>query len=280
MTSMLPPTRDLPPGRHARIRAELERAAAGRRRRLLFPVLAGVASIAAVAASVALLSPAPGPPSPAVQITSSPPETPKSPDFGVPPDTVAAIEKGCSRIAGTGDAKLYQLLDGETRWALLYSDNAALGCTLGQGGMEYNSGFSGTDVRWLPGLLAVDESSATAGGDLNLKPAYAGMPGTRTVAGRVDPRVARVTYTIDGKTVEASVANGTFAVRIHYPSSWTIPNDDVRGVLNAYDAQGVLLVTLNGYQPGCWVDPGGRIVQGDRRADPLTCKPAVAWTPR
>ncbi|MGI5506147.1 hypothetical protein [Lentzea sp. CA-135723] len=279
MTSMLPPTRDLPPGRHARIRAEVERAVTGRRRRrLLFPVLAGVASVVTLAVSVALLPPAPGPPAPAVQVTTSPP--PEEPGFGVPVDTVKAIEEGCARIAGVGEAKLYQLLEQETRWALLYTDKEELGCTLGQGGMEYNSGFSGTEVRWLPGHLAVDENSARAGGDLNPKPVYAGMPGSRTIAGRVDDQVARVTYTIDGRTVEGTIAHGTFAVRIHYPPNWTIPNDDARGVLNAYAADGTLLLTGDGYQPGCWVDPAGKIVQGDTRADPLTCKPATPWVPR
>ncbi|GLY50726.1 hypothetical protein [Lentzea sp. NBRC 102530] len=294
MTDMLPPTRDLPPGSHTRIRAELERAAAGRtrrrslfpvlagksRRRLLFPVLAGVASVAAVATSVALLPPAPGPPAPAVQITSTPMDTPKAPDFGVPEETVKAIEKDCGQVAGAGDAKLYQLLDGEVRFALLYSGSAALDCTIGVGGMPYNSGFAGTEVKWLPGHFSVDLSGASAGGDLNLKPIYQGVPGSRTVAGRVDGRVARVTYTIDGRTVEAGIANGTFLVRMYYPSDWQIPNIDDQGVLRFYDAAGTLLGTGADVWKKCYVDPQGKVVQGDRRADPATCVPATPWNPR
>ncbi|MFD4671222.1 hypothetical protein ACFWNN_15915 [Lentzea sp. NPDC058450] len=279
MTSMLPPTRDLPPGRQARIRAEVERAVTGRsRRRWLFPVLAGVASVAAVATSVALLPPTPGPPAPAVQVTTSPP--PKEPDFGVPPEEVAAIEKGCAKIATAGEAKLYQLLEGQIRFALLYTENSALDCTIGVGGMEYNSGFSGTEVKWLPGHFSVDHSGASAGGDLNLKPVYKGVPGIRTVLGRVDDTVARVTYTIDGKTVEASIANGTYAVRIYYPSDWQIPNIDDQGVLHFYDAAGTLLGTGADVWKKCFVDPQGKIVQGDRRADPATCVPATPWKPR
>ncbi|MDX3663197.1 hypothetical protein PV646_38390 [Streptomyces sp. ID05-26A] len=280
MTSMLPPTRDLPPGRHTRIRAELDRAATGRKRRLLFPVLAGVASVAAVATSVMMLQP-PSEPVPAVQITTSPPVTSTTPDFGVPPETVAAIEKGCAQSAGVGKAKLYQLLSSQIRWALLYTDKEALTCTLGVGGMEYNSGFSGTPVNWLPGHLYRDSGGARAGGDLNLKPAYAGVPGDRTVAGRVDDQVARLTYTIDGQTVEATIVNGTFAARILYPSNWAIPNVEDQGVLHAYDAAGTLIATGAGYGDGCYVSPEtGKIIYGDTRADPLTCKQASPWKSR
>ncbi|WP_394616966.1 hypothetical protein JNUCC0626_46380 [Lentzea sp. JNUCC 0626] len=281
MTDMLPPTRDLPPGSHTRIRAEVERAVTGRtKRRLLFPVLAGVASVTAVATSVALLPPTPGSPAPAVQITSTPLETPKAPDFGVPEETVKAIEEGCGRIAGAGDAKLYQLVDGQVRFALLYSGSSALDCTLGVGGMEYNSGFAGTEVKWLPGHYSVELNGASAGGDHSLKPIYRGVPGNRTVAGRVDDQVARVTYTIDGQTVDASIANGTFLVRMYYPSDWQIPNIDDQGVLQFYDAAGTLLGTGADVWKKCYVDPQGKVVQGNRQADPATCVPATPWKPR
>ncbi|WP_330273818.1 hypothetical protein OG205_44905 [Lentzea sp. NBC_00516] len=279
MTSMLPPTRDLPPGRQARIRAEVERAVTGRKsRRLAVPILAAAAVIAVVTAGVVVLRPVPSLPQPAVHVTTSPP--PKTPDFGVPPETVKAIEKGCAGIAGTGEAKLYQLLDGEVRWALLYSDNSALDCTMGVGGMEYNSGFSGTEVNWLPGHFSIDHSGASSGGDLNLKPVYAGVPGNRTVIGRIDDRVARMTYTIEGKTVEATIANGTFAVRIYYPSNWVIPDRQEQGIMRAYDAAGTLIATDSDMWNKCFVNPEGKIVHGDRRMDPLKCEPALPWKPR
>ncbi|RDI18358.1 hypothetical protein [Lentzea flaviverrucosa] len=281
MTGMLPPTRDLPPGRHTQIRAEVERAVAGRRRRLVFPLLAGASALAVVVTSIALLPPEPSDPVPAVQVTTSPPATSKAPDFGVPPETVAAIEEGCGRSAGVGGAKLYQLLDSQTRWALLYTGKEALTCSLGVGGVEYNSGFSGREVKWLPGHLARDDEGVSAGGDLNLKPVYAGVPGNRTVVGRVDDQVARLTYTVDGRTIEATVANGTFTARIHYPSNWARPSVEDRGVLHAYDAAGTLIATDTGVVADCYVSPEtGKIVHGNDRADPLTCKPATPWKSR
>ncbi len=279
MTSMLPPTRDLPPGRQAQIRGELERAVTGRRaRRFVVPILAGATAVVAVATSVVLLRPDQGTtPQPAVQITTSPSPTTPPVDFGIPPETVAAIEEGCARSAGVGRAKLYQLLREETRWALLYSDREALTCSIGVGSMEYNSGFSQTAVEWLPGNFSVDSVSANAGGDGG-KAAYQGVPGFRTLAGRVDAKVTKVTITVDDKTVEAKVANGTFAARIYYPPSWAIPNTESGPVVNAFDAAGNQIGTGADLRKSCYYDPQNlTIVYGDNRKPHTECKPAQPW---
>lgn len=279
MTSMLPPTRDLPPGRQSQIRGELERAVTGRRTmRLVVPILAGVTAMAAVAVSVVLLQPTPTPPpEPAVQITSSPPPTTPSPRLDVPPEQVAAIEEGCAKSAGVGKAKLYQLLTEQTRWALLYTDREELTCTIGVGGMEYNSGFGGIAVKWLPGHFSFDSSSARSGGDGG-KAAYRDVPGFRTAVGRISADVARVTVTVDGRTVDAKIANGTFAARIYYPPTWTIPRENTDVVVQAYDGAGNLLGTGADLRKTCFYDPESLTVIYGALSKPYTeCQPAKPW---
>jgi hypothetical protein len=279
MTSMLPPTRDLPPGRQARIRAEVERAVTGRRRRLLFPMLAGATAVATVVVSVLTLQPAP-PPAPAVHITSPPPATPTSAStgFGVPQEEVEAVETGCMKSTGLqGKAKLHQLLDEQTRWALLYTEKEVLLCSIGAGGKDYRAGFGKRAVQLLPGHFSVESGSATAGG-MHLGPAYAGAPGYREAAGRIDSKVARVTVTADGNTVDAKIANGTYALRIYYPPSWTIPEGVPDPVVRAYDAGGTLLGTSSDLLNACFFDPAtGEVVYGDQRKTRDQCQPASPW---
>ena len=281
MTSMLPPTRDLPSGRQARIRADLERAVRGRRsRRLLVPVLAGAAAVAAVVASVASLRPDPEP-VPAVQVTTSPPveTTPPDAEPGVPPDVVAAIEEGCARAAGViGRAKLYQLRREETAWALLYTDNESLTCDLGQAGVEYRSGAGRVDPRWLPGHFSVEDAGAKAGGDRTRLPGDAGRPGYRTATGRVGGGVAKVTISADDRTIEARIVNGTYAARLYYPPDWDIPQNDRGPVIKAYDSGGKLLGTSARLAESCYFEPdSGTIIQGDLSRGRDRCQVATPW---
>ncbi|MFI6099820.1 hypothetical protein ACIA8G_30050 [Lentzea sp. NPDC051213] len=274
MTSMLPPTRDLPPGRQARIRAELESEVAGRRSlRFVVPVLAGVAAVAAVVTSVVMLRPAPAPgPTPAVHITSAPPTS----GFGVPPEAVAAFEEGCAQSAGVGKAKMRQLLNEETDWALLYTEREALTCSLGVGGHKYNAGFGQAAIKWLPGHFSIDYSGASAGGAADGQP---DVPGFRTVVGRVSERVAKVTVTADDRTVEAKVANGTYAARMYYPSSWVIQSSDMRPtIVRAYDAAGTLLGDNAGPIEVCYYDPQSlEVVYGTRTRPYKECQAATPW---
>ncbi|MFD5825564.1 hypothetical protein [Lentzea sp. NPDC060358] len=269
MTELLPPVRDLPPGRHTRIRAEIERAA-GRRRGRLVPVLAGAAAVAAVVTSVLLLQPPPEP-TPAVHVTSAPPAP-------LPPEEVKAVEEGCSSSAGTGQAKLRQYRDEETRWALLYSGNAALTCTIGAPDQQYNSGFAQTAIGWLPGHFSLDTVSASVGGDRDGRPGFAGRPGYRTIVGRVDGQVTRVAVEVDGRTLEAGVAAGTFAVRVYYPPDWQIPVEDGDITVRAYDANGALLGDSSDLAKSCWADPQtGAVLYGDTRGPRDQCLPASPW---
>lgn len=246
MTSMLPPTRDLPPGRQARIRAQLENAVGGRRRAFAKPLLAGAATVTAIVAAVAFLMPGQETveqalrPAPFTTVLTS------EPDFGIPAEEVRKIEEGCARSAGTGQTSiLRQLHDDQIRWALLQGERELLICNIGVGGMEYNSAFAQRPTTAIDDApISLGYSGASSGGDGG-KPQYAGVPGYRTVAGYLDPkRIARVTYTVDGRTVEATIANGTFAARIFYPSNWEIPSTLDSGVVHAYDAQGTLIRTI------------------------------------
>ncbi|MEU0884584.1 hypothetical protein ABZ345_38845 [Lentzea sp. NPDC005914] len=279
MTSMLPPTRDLPPGRHAQIRAELERAAGGRKTsRLTVPILAAAASVLAVAAGIAVLRPDPSEPAPAVQITTSP-TLPAAPDFGVSQETIAAIEEGCAKSAGVGKATLHQLRREETTWAVLYTEREELTCSIGVGGMEYNSSFGQTSVQYLPGHFSVDGQTASAGGDVMGRPAYLGVPGNRTVVGRVGPKVAKVTYTVDGKTVEAKIANGTYAARIYYPPTWGI-GEPTPEVVRAYDEKGAPLGASTDLETTCYYSPDMTVVYGTRKQENADCKPVSPWPGR
>jgi hypothetical protein len=280
MTSMLPPTRDLPPGRHTQIRAELERAAGGRRgsSRLAVSILAAAAAVAVVVTGVAVLRPDPTDPAPAVLITSSPPTTQTTADFGLPPEEVKAIEEGCAKSAGVGKATLRQLMIEETRWALLYTEKESLSCTIGVGGKDYNSGFGQVALHWLPGHFSVDDVSANSGGARRSKPSDAGSPGFRTLTGRIDAKVARVTISADDRTVDARIANGTYAARLYYPPFWAIPQNDKGPVVRAYDAAGTLLGTSSELWEACFFDPdNGAIVYGDRRKTREQCQVATPW---
>lgn len=288
MTSMLPPTRDLPPGRQTRIRAELESKIGRKKSRLTVPILAAAAAVITVAASVVLLRPDPNEHTPAVHVTTSPPTTQTTPSTrpapvvaGLAPERIAAIEQGCLQSAGLqGEPKLYQHVgSGPGAFALIYTESAMLACSLDIAVYPFNSAFSsGFDPEWLPGHIGVDSIGASAGGDTPLnRPVYKGVPGYRTAAGRVDSKVARVTLTVDGQTVDATIANNTFVVRIVYPSTWSPPQGSGNGEIKAYDAAGNLIggTFLEGK---CFVNPKGEVIHAwNPNVDPKTCEPALPW---
>jgi hypothetical protein len=280
MTSMLPPTRDLPPGRHTQIRAELERAAGRRRSRLTVPILAAAAAVFTVAVSVVLLRPGPLDPTPLVQITTSPSPTSASVDLGVPPETVAEIEAGCAKAGGVGKATLRQLVPEEPRFALLYADDVALRCEIGVGAGGYSVGSSKGDMRWLPGHFSVEETRDVPGGDAVPvpKPTDAGRRAFRQAVGRVDEKVARVTLSADNQVVDAKIVNGTYAARIYYPSTWRFSVNDPAPVVRAYDAAGNLLGSSDTSWQTCYQNPQtGELVGSVRQKPTDQCQPAVPW---
>ncbi|WP_086665080.1 hypothetical protein [Lentzea kentuckyensis] len=285
MTSMLPPTRDLPPGRHTQIRAEVERALTGRRRssRLTVPILAAAAAMAVVAAGVVLFRSGPAEHTPAVQITTSPTSTPTlRHTFGLTPEQITAIEQGCAKAENmTGRPTMYQYgREDAGPWALVYTDRAVLTCDLGRGGVEYYTFRPAEVVRgWLPGHFSVDWVSSALGGDVTPSiPELAGAPGYRVVAGRVDSSVARITYRPqDGEVAEAKIVNGTYVARIAYPSNWA-PSVNGPMELWAYDDAGNLLGTNTELAATCYYAPDTKeIVHGEKGASADKCKPATPW---
>jgi hypothetical protein len=299
LNSTLPPARDLPPHRHAQIRARLENEVTGRRRPVRYAPLitAGVAT-AAVVALVTVLAPwqqsagvdtaASGTASTTSQVAettvpttseASSPERTAPVIPGLSPQRVAEIEAGCARIATVpGKAVLHQYLtDAAGTHGLLYTENAVLDCTIDGPTMPYNSGFAHIrDVEWLPGEFSVDILASAPGGDGG-KAAYAGTAGYETAAGRVSAKVAKVTFTAGGDTVEATITNGTFLARIPRPSNFVVPEGADPGEVQAYDAQGKPLERWVYSRDECFVNPDKEVVIGATGADPATCRPAVSW---
>ncbi|NUT45869.1 MAG: hypothetical protein HOV94_00920 [Saccharothrix sp.] len=301
MNTALPPTRDVPPRRHAEIRSRLEvEVERGRRTVRFAPLVAAGVATAAVVALVAVVGPwrdttsdvATGPSDATGMPTTAPPKTystaerPVFPDLS--PQRVAEVETGCLKSAGIGGkAVLHQYFTDEIgTFALLYTDNdtgdvhdnAALDCTVDGPTMPFNSGsVRGFQPEWLPGEFAADIIGSASGGDGG-KPEHAGRLGYDLAAGRVTAKVARVTFTQDGRTVEARIANGTFVARIPHPSGWVAPENRGPADIRAYDKDGTLLGTLDTISPErCYVRPDYVVVAGNRNADRTTCWPAVLW---
>lgn len=287
MNSTLPPTRDLPPRAHARIRGRVELAVTRRRRTWLAPALTGVAALL-LAAFFAWPAPAPqhvdrlpaGPSPTTPSATVVPGERPVPHVPGVSPDRQAQIQQNCAKMLGTRDAVLYQLVkDAAGEGALLYAPSGtAVDCQLGDPGTPYNpTGGAAKPLDWLPGPMSFDANYASAGGD-HSRGIYQGRPGLESFAGRVTSDVARVAYTDSGGTHQAVVANGTYYLRIVHPSDWLIPDQPMSGVLRAYDAEGTVLATfdLATYHPICLRLPGGKIVP-EAAANAGGCRDAVPW---
>jgi hypothetical protein len=278
MNAVLPPTlpssRDLPPHRHAQIRAELQRAATAPRHdhRRLVPVLAAALAVLAVVALAVWLVPdrhtrltepagrrTTPPPPPTSQGARPEPVIP-----GLSASDRHAIEQGCGTSAfGVGDGqnpptpgltdtrdtvRLYNLTQDQAgRLALLYGERAVLNCDLDWPSLPYNAGFGGmlTPTWPPPSPIVVDTAGSGSGGDVGgNKAIYRGLPGTEFAGGRISDQVAKVTYTQGSDTVTAALANGTFLVRIVHPSTWAIPDNYPRGVIRAYDAAGKLLAEI------------------------------------
>lgn len=283
--TMLPPTRDLPPGRQSQIRASLERSVAsdasrGSVLRFALPALAGAFVVAAVTVTVVKFSPTAPTDVDTAELTSA---LPPISDFGLTPDTLQQIVEGCAKDAKVpGKLTLHQFVrDDAGRWALLYTDRSVVNCDIGRRGKEYDASVQDVPIAWLPGHFSLDLGGSMRGGDSPPAiPASQGMPGYYVVMGRVDKQVARMTYTAaDGRTAEAKIANGTFSARIAYPSTWAGMDGTGKSDLRAYDAAGNLLGTFAEQAEACHYDPNTKaIVYGERdAADPTKCKPATPW---
>ncbi|SER44847.1 hypothetical protein SAMN05216188_111207 [Lentzea xinjiangensis] len=269
MTATLPPARDLPPGRQGEIRAALQRSATRRRRSARF----GTVAVALAAAATAVVLVLPDEP------TSGYWSARPSAISGLPPERVEEIEEGCWKSSRVPERPVLHryLEDASGELALLYTRTDALACDLDESGGYYsgvhNPGRKGFDTRWLTGHFSVDHQTQRSGD-------RATKPGNQTVAGRVDSRVARMTYTVFGRTVDAEVGDGTFVVRILHPVDWDFPKEiDPDESLKAYDAEGNLIGDSRDTRGKCYVDWEGEIVSGtwDPGQKPGDCLPAQPW---
>jgi hypothetical protein len=245
MNTTLPPSRDLPPGRHAEIRAAvLEAVTPAAGRRWVAPLVTAAAALVAVGL-VAFVVPWHGGTTAAVQPPrlTSPTAPPPAPVDGVTPEEASAIERGCVQSAGLhGTFTLRQVLTDEAgRLALVQDPTHVLACELDGPALPYNAAFGGYDGAAEP--VSIDYAGSSAGGDApGGKEVYAGQHGSDVVVGRVAPEVARVVYVQDGTEVEAKVGNGTYLARIVRPTDWVIPQNRFGGpVVRAYDKNGTLL---------------------------------------
>src|SRR5262249_6968456 len=135
---------------------------------------------------------------------------------------------------------LYNLIDDEAgKLALIYGEGVSLLCTIDGPAMKYNPGGGGARPHELNGAFDVDQEGASAGGDPGGRMSKSpGQLGYRVAAGRVSAEVTRVTVAADGRTIEATVRNGTFIGRLVYPSTWHPPEFTRRMTVHAYGADG------------------------------------------
>ncbi|MEV0680748.1 hypothetical protein AB0I60_29955 [Actinosynnema sp. NPDC050436] len=278
MNTAPPAARDLPPGRHAAIRAEVERATTARRPFRHAPVV----TAAAVVALAVVLPLAPWPGRDAVDPAAGAP-TASLADLA--PHRVKEVEAGCAESAMTSrSAKLYQYReDVAGKYAILYTSDAAgsdtfgylLPCAVDDRFAPFNSAkLTMTALGWLPGHFSLDHTEGRGGAD---SPGGEGSPAWRVAVGRVDAEVARVTYTYEGTTVEATVTDGTYLARIVYPDGH-LPYSGPAGEVRAYDRNGRFLGTSADLGRQCYLRPDGAVVYGGQfSSDRATCVPATPW---
>ncbi|MEU4801730.1 hypothetical protein [Actinosynnema sp. NPDC023587] len=276
MNTTPPPARDLPPGRHAEIRAELDRATTGPSSVRAAPLVAA-ASVATLVVGLSLLVPwrvhDPGGPAGS---------TPAAGLSDLPPQRVEAIEEGCARSAGIPPtAKLHQYVeDAGGKYAVLYTADQVLGCTVDGPRLPYDSGRRGVPaLDWLPGPFSVDHLAGASGGDVpDAEDGDRGRSGWRAVTGRVGSNVVRVTFGYAGRTVDATLRDGTYLARIVFPPQWELPHDGSRGEVRGYDAAGRELGTGADVERQCYTRPDGEVVYGGQvPPDRSRCVPAVPW---
>lgn len=281
----LPTERDLPPARHATIRAGLVTAVHGRRERPTLrwaaPVLAAFAAVLIAIGAMALTGGGPTDrATPAATTRVGPP--PAVP--GISADRARAIERDCARTYADGplaapgerpqltkdvrDLRLYQTAAGpDGTLGLLIGPNFAITCLLDKAGDTVRTPGGGSlpaDTRgWLATEVSVDVEYGT--GDLT-------GPGEKTVGGRVGPSVARLTVTRGSTTVDVTPVNGTFLTHL----AWTV-SASADTVVKAYDQDGNLIPDTDQDYTACYKNPAGRIIAEGNGQPASECRPAVRW---
>lgn len=281
MSTMLPTPPELSARRQDEIRAELLRSL-DTDRRWQRPVVIATAAASVLAVGVGVTT---------WQLTGDGPalqrlEPAGPPIPGLPDEERAEIESRCTQAANRMDIDVDGLnlpptIDGDYvaynvapvgdggRYALLYDldRHLEIGCSVdgkepGLGSFGADMSRPQRDIRWMAGALSEEHYLATAkdtGG------------GHAFSAGRVSEQVERVTLTSGGRTIEASIANGTYIGSIEFPAE---PPEPV--TVRAYDAEGNLLAERDASRDGCWITPDGEVIQGDSNK-PEECEPAQRW---
>ncbi|MFI5955562.1 hypothetical protein [Cryptosporangium sp. NPDC051539] len=297
-TMLPPPERDLPPGRHHAMRAEILRDLAGVRavrpmgpRTARFVRVAGpVAAAAAVAAVVFVAGvfvgattddAAPFADHPAVEkpvpgftdaqlteyrqacVKARQADEDTSMGFGVVPMR--------DKIDVAGLRVYNAVSDRVGTMVLLYTGDGWADCawqgprTAQWPAQPTSGGWNNEDPNWLPGAASIDaESTGPRGGKYWAR-----------FGGRVPAGVTRVEATLDGATASADVVNGTYLVTLE------IPGEPAHGrpAIRTYDRSGKPVGTYAEKRggSGCLVTPDGKQVAGEKTTDTSKCTEAVPW---
>lgn len=240
MNTTLPPARDLPPHRHARIRAALVRAASEPRPpRWLAPALSMATAIVALGLVMWFVPLGGGDGRPAGPATTSTAANPTADDsiagrYRVPPEDVPELVDGCVDSAGTeGTFELkFAFTDAAGQLAVLYSGDKMIAC-----------GFDGPAGEYRPTFAVLGGFQPPIVADLNFVSPIAGSSsGEQLVVGRVDPgTTARVTLTRKDVTIDAVLVGDVYAARIIRPLDWWLTGDNPQPVVHAYNAEGDLV---------------------------------------
>lgn len=243
MNTTLPPDRDLPPHRHARIRATLVRAASEPRpRRWMAPALSMATAIVALGLVMWFVPLGGGNGEAAGPATTSAAASPTTDEstvrpVQVPPEDVPELVHGCVDSAGVEGAFELKLAfaDAAGQLAVLYSGDKLITCEFGGPTGEYRSGF--TVLGGFQPPICVDAHPITPIEGSN------GQVGYQLVIGRVDPATtARVTLTQKDVTIDAVLVGGVYAARVIRPLDWWLTGDSPPPVVvDAYNAKGDLV---------------------------------------
>jgi hypothetical protein len=242
MNTTLPPGRDLPPHRHARIRATLVRAASEPRpRRWPAPALSVATATVALGLVMWFVPLGGGDGRAAGPATTSAAGNPTAGEsvvqaVRVPPEDVPELVHGCvdsAKVEGIFELKL-AFADSAGQLAVLYSGDRLITCEFGGPPGEYTTTFA--SVGFQP-PICVDLHPIQPVTGSNGQMAY------QVVIGRVDPAtIARVTLTQRDVTVDAVLVGGVYAARIVRPVDWWLTGDSPPPlVVDAYNAESGLV---------------------------------------
>lgn len=222
MNTTLPPSRDLPWVRHAEIRAEvLAEVSAPPAHRRLAPLAAAVAALAVIGL-VGWLAP-------------------WRAEVGTPglsvADSADEITRACVEASGLdGEFVLrQQLSDAAGVLAVLDDGKYQLICSLDDGGPGYSARHR--ELRPYTPPVSMDSLMGFTSVDT-------GHPRSASAVGRISPEVARVTFVIGAKSVDAVLGDGTYLARIFEPGDYLSEDSPVTPVVRAYDKNGTLLAEV------------------------------------